>query len=118
MSTALKNISTLSPSHNMDIANLGKRKQKEVLIKEMVRICQEMIEAAESENECKLKAKKLRLDLKRSEFGKRIQENSALRSESKKRVAALSIERTTILKLAKELGVDIKSELSNIKMLD
>lgn len=101
-----------------DIGKLGKRAQKNKLLKKTISAYTNMMDMYNEANECKTKAKNLRKAIKNSEAGKKLAEVSKRGNDAFKSIAFYMKEIETIKECAGELGLDINEEIKNIKLLE
>ncbi|HRE40611.1 MAG TPA: hypothetical protein PLG90_04700 [Ignavibacteria bacterium] len=99
---------------NIDLSKMSESKVKKVLMQALFENHKEFISSMEVDKECKIKAKIIDREIAKTKAGIEKDENKKRRTDAKKNMARLSVEKNHLYKMIKMFGVDVEKEIKNL----
>ncbi|HRE42316.1 MAG TPA: hypothetical protein PLG90_13400 [Ignavibacteria bacterium] len=99
---------------NIDLTKMSESKVKKVLMQALFENHKEFISSMEVDKECKIKAKIIDREIAKTKAGIEKDENKKRRTDAKKNMARLSVEKNHLYKMIKMFGVDVEKEIKNL----
>ncbi|GEM_PF-3288351 len=99
---------------NIDLSKMSEKNVKKVLMQALFENHKEFISSMEVDKECKIKAKIIDREIAKTKAGIEKDENKKRRTDAKKNMARLSVEKNHLYKMIKMFGVDVEKEIKNL----
>ncbi|HRI46919.1 MAG TPA: hypothetical protein PK559_07435 [Ignavibacteriaceae bacterium] len=99
---------------NIDLSKMSEKNVKKVLMQALFENHKEFITSMEVDKECKIKAKIIDREIAKTKAGIEKDENKKRRTDAKKNMARLSVEKNHLYKMIKMFGVDVEKEIKNL----
>lgn len=97
---------------------LSTKKKKSYFSGLLLEVNEAMVECNETEKACKKTAKRLKIELANHSFGQKITANNVKRSDARKRLATLAIERNLVIKMMVDMGIASKDLIEELKRVE